>query len=71
MALLCLLTACAPNAPAPIDVDLSEANAEAAALIRNLRQAAIADPQNADKRGELGLALEANGMPKAALPRPI
>ena len=67
LALLCLLAACAPGGPAPVDVDLSGTSAEAAALIRDLRRAAAAEPQDADKHGEFGLALEANGMPKAAI----
>ncbi len=61
-----LLAACSPEAPAPVDVDLSGTSSEAAALIENLRRVAAAEPQDADKRGALGLALEANGMPRAA-----
>ena len=67
IALLCLLAACAPGEPAPVSIDLSGTSPEAAALIRDLRRAAAAEPQDADKRGELGFALEANGMPKAAI----
>ncbi|MDH3285162.1 MAG: hypothetical protein OEQ13_10510 [Acidobacteriota bacterium] len=65
--MLGLLAACTNGGPVPVEVDLTTTNAEAAALIRELRSAAEADSQDADKRGELGLALEANGMPKAAL----
>lgn len=65
--LLALLAACSPAGPAPVDVDLSGTSAEAAALIRDLRSAAVAEPRDADRRGALGLALEANGMPRAAI----
>ncbi|NIM64270.1 MAG: tetratricopeptide repeat protein, partial [Acidobacteria bacterium] len=46
---------------------MSRTSAEAAALIRDLQLAVATHPHDADKRGELGLALEANGMPKAAV----
>jgi len=62
-----LLVACAQGGVAPVEVDLSGTNEEAAALIRDLRRATAADPQDAEKRGALGLALEANGMPRAAI----
>jgi tetratricopeptide (TPR) repeat protein len=67
IALLGLFAACGSGEPAPVDVDLSRTNADAAALIRDLRRAAAAEPQDADNRGALGLALEANGMPRAAI----
>jgi len=67
LAWLCVLAACTPGGPAPVEVDLRGTSAEAAALIRDLRRTAVAEPQDADKRGEFGFALEANGMPRAAV----
>jgi tetratricopeptide (TPR) repeat protein len=67
LSLLGLLAACGPQGPAPVEVDLSGTNADATALIRDLRRAAAEAPGDPDKRGALGFALEANGFPRAAI----
>ncbi|NIM00415.1 MAG: tetratricopeptide repeat protein [Acidobacteria bacterium] len=64
---MALLAACTPAPPAPVDVDLAGTSPEAAALIRELRQGVEAGPRDGNKRGELGIALEANGLPRAAV----
>jgi superkiller protein 3 len=61
------LAGCGLDSPAPLELNLGGTTPEASVLIGDLERAVAADPRNASNRGELGLALEANGMPKAAV----
>jgi tetratricopeptide (TPR) repeat protein len=65
--ILVLLPACGTPPPPPVEVDTRGIDPEAAELIHELRRAAADDPGRADRRAELGYALEANGLPRAAI----